>query len=153
MGNIYSVSVNNNKEIEFGKIVKDSITKHKHELLTIVSLLTVNSETIKLSIERHVDQETIKILTSHKDMSELKLRSVNRVLVQLDDVLFQLTVGIDDDELVQLLINTNVVICDCADIVYVLKLNEMTVIIDNIINTLLSVDSKKMYMKTVPILK
>lgn len=137
MGNF---NTTNNTTTDNNIIVKDLITKYKLELLGINNLLIIHIESLKLSIKRHTDEETIK---TNQDMSEMKIKMIDRVLVQLDNILFQLAVGIECQELVDLLIDTNTTVSSSASVVYVNKLNELVEVIDDIINNSLLNDDRK----------
>lgn len=127
MGIIYSFEPN----------IKDKITSFKLDLIKTNNLLKAHVESLKLTMERHSDQQTIDIITSNMKIFELKSTMIERVIVQLDNILFQITVGVDDNTLFELLKDLMELIEECNKTVYVKQLDDFFLIykdVNNLIN-------------------
>jgi hypothetical protein len=124
MGTIYSFEPN----------IKDKITSFKLDLIKTNNLLKAHVESLKLTMERHSDQQTIDIITSNMKIFELKSTMIERVIVQLDNILFQITVGVDDNTLFELLKGLIELIEECNKTVYVKQLDDFFLIYKDVNN-------------------
>lgn len=112
-------------KVNFTTVVKDKITLYKFELNQTSNLLESYIQSLKMTAERHSDKETLEIINTNMKLSELKLLMIERVIVQLDNILFQIAVGIDKENLVDLLLTAEDVIINSSKTVYVKKLEDM----------------------------
>lgn len=113
------------QKVNFNILVKDKITLYKFELIETSNLLESYIQSLKMTAERHSDKETLEIINTNMKLSELKLLMIDRVVVQLDNILFQIAVGIDQENLVDLLISAEEVVINSSKTVYVKKLEDM----------------------------
>lgn len=127
MGTVYS---SNDEKKDPIVIVKDKLTKYRIELNDKINLLKAHVESLKYTMSRHRDKETIRIITTNIDLSLLKIQLIERVNLQIDDIIFQIAIGINNEHLYELLVMLNEELTSSTKTVYIKKFEEMVVEID-----------------------
>jgi hypothetical protein len=140
MGNFHSPPTTS-----LNDIVKTSLNKSKFDLLHFNNLLVAHhaETTIKLTVH-DMDPEIHEILEVNKTTCGNKIVVLERIIVKIDELLFQLTMEPGDDELIDMINDLNVVIIQGESVIFIKRLENMVAINDSLINNhILNVDRKK----------